>query len=620
MKPGKAGQDPLAHAQELHRRGRVKEAESLYRKLISMNARHHGALSSLGVLMCETGRVPESIQYLERSISVEPNPRYLTNLGVAYRLTGRLDMAAEAFGRILEIDPNFPEARLNLALILVDAGIQAEALMLLEEALRFGPDGPRLRMALSRLLLQMHRPDQSLSHARRGVELAPNVASAHRQLGDALDAHGAKTDALASYRRAVELDPSDHRAHSDLIVAMLSNPDYDAQKLYAEARAWAHRHAEPLRKYIQPLTNDREPERRLRIGYVSPDFRSHAIQQFLVPLFQHHDASAFEVFLYSSVELPDRATQWYREFAGDRFRDIRLLDDIQAAELVRSDRIDILVDLALHSRGGRLRVFACQPAPVQISWLGYMGTTGLDTIDYRITDAFVDPPGSDRGVYSETCLHLPETLWCYASLDSELEVGALPALGTGYVTFGCQNTYRKVHPGVLALWGRVLRAVPGARLYLYAEEYARAAVREAFAREGVESDRVEFGGRVSRLDYLRRYQRIDIGLDTFPFSGATTTLDAAWMGVPVVTLSGNSSLQRAGACIATNLGHPELVAQSEDAFVESAVALTQDLAGLSQLRAELRARLEASPLGNAQHFSRHIEAAYRAAWRRHCAG
>lgn len=620
MKPGKAGKDPLAHAQELHRRGRAKEAESLYRKLISTNARNHGALSSLGVLMCETGRVPESIQYLERSISVEPNPRYLTNLGVAYRLAGRLDMAAEAFGRILEIDPNFPEARLNLALILMDAGIQAEALMLLEEALRFGPDSPRLRIALSRLLLEMHRHGQSLSHARRSVELAPNVASAHRQLGDVLDAYGAKTDALASYRRAIELDPSDHRAHSDLIVAMLSNPDYDAQKLHAEARAWAHRHAEPLRKYIQPLANDREPERRLRIGYVSPDFRSHAIQQFLVPLFRHHDATAFEVFLYSSVALPDQATQWYREFAGDRFRDIRLLDDIQAAELVRNDRIDILVDLALHSRGGRLRIFACKPAPVQISWLGYMGTTGLDTIDYRITDAFVDPPGSDLGVYSETCLHLPETLWCYAPLDAELEVGTLPALGAGYVTFGCQNNYRKVHPGALALWARVLQAVPGARIYLYAEEYARAAVREAFAREGVESDRVEFGGRVSRLDYLRRYQRIDIGLDTFPFSGATTTLDATWMGVPVVTLSGNSSLQRAGACIATNLGHPELIAHSEDAFVESAVALTRDLAGLSQLRAELRARLEASPLGNVPNFSRHIEAAYRAAWRRHCAG
>ena len=255
---------------------------------------------------------------------------------------------------------------------------------------------------------------------------------------------------------------------------------------------------------------------------------------------------------------------------------------------------------------------------MQISWLGYAGTTGLDTIDYRITDPFVDPPGADLSVYSETCLRLPETSWCYGSLCSELQVGTLPAHGAGHVTFGCQNSYRKLHVHAFELWARVLREVAEARLFLYAEEHAQEGVRQVLAREGVRADRIEFGGRLSRYEYLQRYQRIDVGFDTFPFNGATTTLDAAWMGVPVVTLSGPSSLQRAGACIAMNLGLPELVATSEDGFVETAVALARDLDRLSKLRAGLRSRLETSPLGNAPRFAGHIEDVYRATWRRYC--
>ncbi len=618
MKAPKASQDPLERGLKLQRSGRTKEAESAFRQLISKNARHHRALSALGILMFETGRVEEATRYLERAVQVEPNPKYLTNLGEVYRRQGRLDVAAEAFGRILETEPSYPDARLNLASVLGEAGVYAPALELLQQAAAFGPDGPRLRVTLAWVLFRLNRPDESLVHARRAVELAPDLASAHGQLGDALDATGEKAAALESYRRATELDPSNDRSHSDLIVAMLSGPDYDARAVFTEARAWAERHAEPLRKYLRAHENDKDPERRLRIGYVSPDFRAHAIQQFLVPLFEHHERAAFEIFLYSSVDRPDAETEWYRTFAGDHFRDIRPLDDVAAAELVRRDRVDILVDLALHSAGGRLRTFACKPAPVQMSWLGYVGTTGLDTIDYRITDPFVDPPGTELGAYSEACLHLPETLWCYSALDTELSVGALPALGAGHVTFGSQNTYRKLHDAVFVLWARVLNAVPRSRLFLYAEEHARERLRRVFAHEGIDADRIVLGGRVSRHEYLERYGRIDIGLDTFPFNGATTTLDAAWMGVPVVSLSGSSGLQRAGVSIATNLGLPELFASSEDGFVETATALARDLDRLSKLRAELRSRLETSPLGDAPRFARHLEAAYRTAWRRYC--
>jgi predicted O-linked N-acetylglucosamine transferase (SPINDLY family) len=235
-----------------------------------------------------------------------------------------------------------------------------------------------------------------------------------------------------------------------------------------------------------------------------------------------------------------------------------------------------------------------------------------------MTDPFLDPPGSDLHLYSEKCLHLPETLWCYDALDSTLDVGPLPALSTQRLTFGCQNSYRKLHPGVLALWARVLKSVPNSQLFLYADEHARDELRKVLVSCGVTSNRIDFGGRVSRIDYLKRYDRIDIGLDTFPFNGATTTLDAAWMGVPVVTLSGAASLQRAGTSIAMNLGLPELVAGSDEAFVERAVALAGDLNRLSELRGVLRARLAASPLGTLSAYARHVEAAYRSVWRRYC--
>ncbi|HTU58472.1 MAG TPA: hypothetical protein VMF89_08560, partial [Polyangiales bacterium] len=365
------------------------------------------------------------------------------------------------------------------------------------------------------------------------------------------------------------------------------------------------------------MGNERSPQRKLRIGYVSPDLRAHAIQQFLVPLLQNHSQNEFEVFLYASVERPDAETEWYRTFAGERYRDIRALDDVRAAELVRGDQIDLLVDLALHSAGGRLRLFACRPAPVQLTWLGYAGTTGLDTIDYRITDPFVDPPGTDLSVYSEACLHLPQTLWGYAPLLSDLEEGPLPALSTGHITFGSQNSYRKLNDTVLALWARILRELPGGRLFLYADEHAKAAFRRIFERAGVAPERLQFGGRVARPEYMRRYQHIDVGLDPFPFNGGTTTLDAAWMGVPVLTLSGPSCLQRGGTSVAMNLGLPELVTHTEDEYIARAVALAHNLEHLSDLRRSLRTRLLASPLGNPSRFAGQLEAAYRDVWRRY---
>lgn len=617
MKAPKSSKELLERAQAHHRAGRVKDAESLYRQAISRNPEHEPALFALSVLYFETGRFVDASRYLERLVAKRPDePVLLTNLGEAYRRQGALDRAAATFERILAEHPEFPEAHQNLGIVLMDAGAPNDALPHLERAATLRPDSARFHVTLAWALLALERVEVSLEHARRAVSLDPNHAPAHLHLGNALTELGDKSGAIASYRRAVELDPSDYRAHSNLILVALTDPSYDSAGLGAEARAWARLHAEPLRPLVRPHTNERNPERPLRIGYVSPDFRAHPVRQFVRPLFEHHDRSAFEIHLYSSVDRPDFATEEYRSEFGARFHDIRRLDDPSAAELVRQHGIDLLVDLAVHGTGHRLRLFACKPAPVQMTWLGYAGTTGLDTVDYRITDPWFDPPGTDLSVYSESPLHLPESFWTYSALESELPVAPLPAESAGFVTFGCLNSYRKVHSGALALWGRVLREVPNARLALLVADAPR--IRREFEAAGLDPERVDFGGRVSRREYLERYHRIDLALDSFPFAGGTTSLDAIWMGVPVLTLTGRTPLQRAGVGISMNLGLPELVATSDDEFVTKAAELARDLERLGRLRAGLRSRFEASPLGNAPRFTRNLESLYRSAWRRYC--
>jgi predicted O-linked N-acetylglucosamine transferase (SPINDLY family) len=603
----------------LERSGRAREAAALYRKLVARNARHDGALFRLGTLLLAEGAVHDATRYLERAAEVRRDPNYLTNLGEAYRREGKLELANTVLALALALAPDLPEAHQNLALAQIQAGALDEARAHLERVVELRPDQANAPVTLAWLLLRAQRPDQAVTWAERAVELEPNLSAAHRALGDALDMLGDKQRAIASYRRTLALCPTDHVSHSNLLVSMLTDPSVDETTLGVEARAWAERHAEPLRAQIRAHDNAKTPERRLRVGYVSPDLRVHPTEHFFPVLLEHHDHAAFEIFVYSSVERPDARTAAYRTALGERFRAIQSLGDVEAAELVRKDAIDVLVDLAVHGPGNRLRVFACKPAPVQLTWLGYPGTTGLTTVDYRISDPYLDPPGSELGAYSETTLSLPRSFWCYDALAPDTAVAPLPAFSHGFVTFGALNSPRKLHAGVLALFARVLRALPDARLLLHVEPHGQKTALETFAAAGVERDRVEFTPRVTRAEYLALHHRIDIGLDTFPFAGGTTTLDAAWMGVPVVTLTGPRTVQRAGHSIATNLGLGELVAHSEDEYVERAVTLARALPRLAELRTGLRARLAASPLGAAPTFARDMEALYRAAWRRYCA-
>jgi len=341
------------------------------------------------------------------------------------------------------------------------------------------------------------------------------------------------------------------------------------------------------------------------------------VGRFLAPLLAHHDHGPFEIFCYGDVQHADEMTGRLRS-ACDVWRDIRGGSDEQVAELIRQDRIDVLVDLSLHTGGNRLLVFARKPAPVQVTYLAYCGTSGLETMDYRLTDPYLDPPGMDESAYSEKSVRL-RTYWCYEPCIAEIEVGQPPALASGRVTFGCFNNYCKVSPGTWRAWRRLLQAVPGSGLVVYCPFGSH---RDRLAGEltaaGLDADRLTLVSAAPTAAYFEQYRRIDIALDPFPFCGGTTTCDALWMGVPVVTLAGATAVGRGGVSILSNVGFGELVAQSVEQYVEIAAALAGDPRRLAELRSGLRARMQRSPLMDAGRFAKDVESAYREMWRRWC--
>ena len=396
----------------------------------------------------------------------------------------------------------------------------------------------------------------------------------------------------------------------------------DAPAIFAEHRKWAARHAEPLRPAEVKHENTRDPGRRLRIGYSSPNFYAQAVSFFTVPILHFHDAEQFEVFCYADVLRPDTVTSRLKTHIEKRghWRETSAMPADKLAERIREDKIDILVDLTGHISDHRLLAFARRPAPVQVTYIGYQNTTGMSAMDYRLTDAVADPPGQTDAFYTEELYRLPQAFFCYHPLSVELPTEPLPAAATGHITFGSLNLPAKINAQVAALWSRILREMPQAKLMLLvsADGAGSDRLRELFSPHGV-VDRIIFQPRLPRPDYLATYRKIDVALDPFPFSGHTTTCDALWMGTPVVTLSGRDYVSRMSTSVLANLEMHECIAATEDDYVRRAVALASDLPRLRELRTGLRARFSNSHLMNARLFTTRLEEAYRAMWTRWCA-
>jgi len=644
----------LQTALEHHQAGRLAEAEVLYRQVLIQRPTHAGVLHLLGILAGQTGRTDASIDLIGRAIAIDPGvAEYHGNLAESYRRSGQWERAIEclrraialepnaadahnhlgialsalghdeeactAFARAIQLRPAFAEAHHNLGSALRHAGRLDEAIAAYQRAVELKPDYAEAHRNLGAVLYDLKRFDEAIAAYRVALAIAPNQPEGYSKLGNYLANRGRLDEALACLRTAALLQPDRPGTASNLLYALQFYADHDAQAILAEHRRWDAQFAAPLAASILPHANEARPDRRLRIGYVSPDFRSHVVGHNLRPLFREHDHRPFEVVCYADVDRPDAFTERFREQA-DLWRDIVGRTDEEVARLIREDRIDILVDLSLHMDRNRLLVFARKPAPVQVTFAGYPGTTGLSAIDYRLTDPGLDPPGIGDADYAEESFRLPESFWCYDPLSEEPAVNTLPALAKGYVTFGCLNHPAKASAGVLALWARVLRAVDGSRLILLSPEGPhRHDILRRLEQEGVAPGRVALVAHQPPALYLKVYHGIDLVLDTFPYNGHTTSLDAFWMGVPVVTTVGRTVVGRAGVSHLRNLGLPELAALTPEEFVRIAVELAGDLPRLSGLRATLRERMRHSPLMDAAGFARGIEAAYRTMWRRWCA-
>ncbi len=607
---------------------RVEESIEAYRTAIALRPDFADALNNLALLLFQQGNSQEAIACYRRAIAIAPDHSAAhNNLANALRRAGRLDEAIESYRAAVARPPRQAAALNNLGVALKDAGRLQEALQCFHEALQLNPLLPETHNHLGVILKMTDRLDESLQFFQQALQLQPSYTEALNNLGLLFKDMARLEEAAACFERALAIKPPRADVHSNLIYTLLFSPHRERQ-LAHELQRWNVLHARPVEGAGGEHDVDASPGRRLKIGYVSPDFRHHCAASFLLPLLASHDHQRFEIHCFSGVVRPDDITQRFVTLA-DRWHSTVGWSDAEMARHIRDERIDILVDCTLHMAGNRLLVFARKPAPLQITWLGYPGSTGLLAMDYRITDPHLEPL-DDRG-FAEMPYRLPETFWCYDPMEgsgfgvqgsanaweSLFEASELPAASNGFVTFGCLNNFCKVNEPWLKLWAAVLRAVAGSRLILLAPSGSpRRWVLSVLEAAGIDPTRVQFESMRPRPDYLRLYHQIDIALDSFPYNGHTTSLDAFWMGVPVVTLAGQSPVSRAGVCQLRNLDLADLIATDETTFANIAASLARDAGRLRQLRRTLRRRMETSPLMDAKRFASNMEAAYIELWRR----
>ena len=532
------------------------------------------------------------------------------------------------FRSALRLQPKHTSARLNLGLALTLSGRLDDAVAHYRQVLKEEPGNASVAVNLGNLLKDLARLDEAAELYRIALSYTPDDFNAHNNLGVALKDCGEIDAALECFRRAIALSPGRGEIRSNLIFTSYFHPTIPQSEIADEMRRWNVVHALPLRGEWRPHPNDPSPDRRLRIGYVSPDFRDHVVGRTMLPCFEAHDRSRFELFCYSGASVADKITLRYRELS-DGWCDTSNLPEEKLTAQIRRDQIDILVDLTLHTAFNRLLTFARKPAPVQIAWLGYPGATGLEAMDYRVTDSFLDPVGRDTAGAFEEPIQMPDAWCCFQEPEDSPAVSAVPAQSQGFITFGSFNNFAKHTDRVIALWSRVLRAVEGSRLKLISRGSSQEKATALFAKHGIGADRIEFIQYYASqnieaeghhpLEYLKRYSQIDIALDPFPYNGMTTTCDALWMGIPVVALIGEMPISRASFSLLSNVGLPELAASSDDDYVRIAAELAHDIPRLTELRATLRERMKASPLLNAARFTRNLEAEYRRVWGLWCA-
>lgn len=582
------------------------------------------ALNNQVAALYELGRLAAAEEAARQGIARHPEAAALhVNLGNVLLHSGKTRPAVKAFYKALACDPACPEALLNLSTLMGESHHLVEALAYIEHQIALKGESAQRLAALA--LAQQARGDTLAAEAtcRKVLELQPGHVSSLITLAGCLSARGDHRGAIALHEDALASNPHMPAIQSNIAFNATHLPELTAGEVFAMHRQWAERFEEPLtgRRYAHPPGTD--PAKRLRIGYVSGDFGYHPVGFLIRDVLRHHDAAAFEIHAFSMMRKDDDITRAIRD-KTDVWHDVLLDSDEEVAQKIHEAGIDILVDLSGHTAYNRLAAFAMKPAPVQATWIGYFHSTGLSTIDYFITDPHTSPAdGGQR--FSEMPLRLPHSRFCFSPPDYAPEPAPPPLRDKGYVTFGCFNRLEKLVDAVLDAWADILRALPDARLLLKAGtlENARMAdeVRGRFAARGIGGERLELRGRSSHVDMFAEYGDIDIALDPFPFNGGMTTLEALWMGVPVVTIAGQGVVSRQTHAALANIGLADQLSFADvPAYIAGAVALAGDPSRLAELRRTLRPRMADSPLRQAGQFTRDLEGLYRRMWQAWCRG
>jgi predicted O-linked N-acetylglucosamine transferase (SPINDLY family) len=600
--------------------GRKEQAVSCYLEALRFRPDRPETHNNLGNVLRDQGKLEEAVASFRQALRLRPDlPEGHSNLGAALRELGRLDEAIASFREALRLRPDHAPAYNNLGNALRELGRLDEAVGSLQEALRLRPDYPQAHNNLGSAFRDRAEWDQAVASFQRALSLKPDYAEVYNNLGNVLQEQGRLAEAIRCYREGLRLEPENAFLHSNLLFCLGNSETISPEELFAEHRRWGDLHGKPAGPRAVHA-NEPSPDRRLRIGYISPDFRAHAVMSFVEPILAHHDPARFQVACYADRPIADAVTERLRRLAHV-WRPIHGLSDSQVAQQVREDGIDILVDLTGHTAWHRLRVFAQKPAPVQVTYLGYPHTTGLPAVDYRLTDEVLDPP--DKACFNtEELVRLPRAFCCFTPPREAPEVSPPPAVWNGFVTFGSLHRLSKLNDGVLDLWSRLLQALPSARLLVVRHTLSGAGrdrlVRE-LVRRGIAAERFQL--RHERppgpQGHLRVYAEVDVLLDTFPWGGHTTACEALWMGVPVLTLFGDRPAGRMVGSVLSCLELDECVARTADDFVQRGVELTGDVARLAELRSGLRARMLRS-LCDGERFTRDLEEAYRHMWRRWC--
>ena len=604
-----------------HRAGRLAEAELQYRRLRAAAPRHFDVIHLSGLVAYQQGRIAEAVELLARAHKLDSR-HHVCEMRYALALIAakRLPEAEAHFRHAVAVKPDFHEGWDNLAYCLKAQNRLAEALAYHEKTLSVAPGYAVGWYNFGLTLSLMGRSAEALGCHDRALVANPAYALAHFGRAQALQQVGRIAEAVAEYGEFLAVEPRHHEARSYRLFALHYLPEVTREMLLAEHVAFG-RSLDPAPQVA--LANSPEPERRLRVAFLSPDLREHACAYFIEPLLRHLDPGQFEIYLYHdhiredavSARLKKHAVVW-RNFVGQ--------PGPLVEKIIRTDAPDILIDLAGHTGLNRLPLFGRRLAPVQVSYLGYPDTTGVPAMDYRFTDATADPEGVADKFATERLVRLKRSAWTYEPPAEAPEVEPTPCARNGYVTFGCFNNLAKVTDPMLALWGRILHAVPGSRLQIKGKGFADATVRrsyeEKFIRLGLPVDRVDLVERTAETkEHLALYRNIDVALDTFPYHGTTTTCEALWMGVPVVSLVGEAHVSRVGASLLESVGHSEWLANSETDYVRIAADLARDHGALAVIRGNLRHRMRQSALLDHEAQARCFGSALRECWMEWCA-